>query len=35
MVVSRGTERKRPSKPYPNFPLTAHNNGQWCKKIRG
>ncbi|MGC9454947.1 MAG: tyrosine-type recombinase/integrase [Phycisphaerae bacterium] len=27
--------RKKPSKPYPSFPLTAHNNGQWCKKIRG
>ena len=23
------------SKPYPDFPLTAHRNGQWCKKIRG
>jgi hypothetical protein len=22
-------------KTYPDFPLTAHNNGQWCKKIRG
>ena len=27
--------RKKPSKPYPSFPLTAHPNGQWCKKIRG
>src|SRR5664279_680718 len=26
---------KKPSKPYQTFPLTAHNNGQWCKKIRG
>lgn len=24
-----------PKKPYPDFPLTAHRNGQWCKKIRG
>ncbi len=21
--------------PFPSFPLTAHRNGQWCKKIRG
>jgi hypothetical protein len=25
----------KPQKPYPSFPLTAHPNGQWCKKIRG
>jgi hypothetical protein len=23
------------SKPYPEFPLTAHPAGYWCKKIRG
>lgn len=22
-------------KPYPEFPLTPHRNGQWCKKIQG
>ena len=22
-------------KPYPEFPLTPHRNGQWCKKING
>lgn len=27
--------RRKPNKPYPSFPLTAHPNGQWCKKIRG
>ena len=25
----------KPSKPFPTFPLTAHPNGQWCKKVRG
>lgn len=25
----------KPSKPYPDFPLTAHNAGYWCKSIRG
>jgi hypothetical protein len=27
--------RTRPGKPYPSFPLTAHPNGQWCRKSRG
>jgi integrase len=26
--------RRKPGKPHPSFPLTAHPNGQWCKKIR-
>ncbi len=26
--------RRKPHKPYRTFPLTAHPNGQWCKKIR-
>lgn len=27
--------RRKPKKPHSNFPLTAHPNGQWCKKILG
>jgi integrase len=25
----------KPAKPYPDFPLTAHPAGYWCKKVRG
>jgi integrase len=32
--TSKGKPAK-PSKPYPEFPLTAHPVGYWCKKIRG
>src|SRR5687767_2358275 len=30
-----GAARVKPDKPRPDFPLTAHKNGQWCKKIKG
>ena len=34
MAVSKRKQTKL-KKPFSSFPLTAHNNGQWCKKIRG
>ena len=35
MPSIRPIRHQKPSKPYASFPLTAHNNGQRCKKIRG
>ena len=35
VVVMADPRRKKPAKPRASFPLTAHPNGQWCKKIRG
>jgi integrase len=32
---NRPDNRARPAKPYPEFPLTPHPTGRWCKKIRG
>ena len=33
-VVSEVTEKRRkPSKPFQGFPLYAHSNGSWAKKI--
>jgi len=31
----RKKPRRKPAKPYREFPLTANGNGQWSKKIRG
>lgn len=31
---SPSDKSSRPSKPYSEYPLTAHPNGQWCRKIR-
>ena len=28
-------KRVKPSKPHPDFPLTPHPSGRWCKKIHG
>ncbi len=33
--VERKPKSLQSAKPYPDFPLTAHRMGQWCKKIRG
>src|SRR6266536_3265453 len=30
-----GAHRNKPAKPYPEYPLTPHPAGYWCKKIKG
>ena len=32
---SKPSKPVKPEKPHPDFPLTAHPAGYWCKKIRG
>ena len=32
---SRRRRNSKPTKPHPDYPLTANGNGQWSKKIRG
>ena len=34
-MTAANSNGKRLQKPYPEYPLLAHNNGQWCRKIRG
>lgn len=33
--MKKSSRNSRPSKPYPDFPLYAHGNGRWAKRIRG
>ena len=35
MKSTAGSHASKPAKPYKNYPLTAHPNGHWCKKIKG
>jgi hypothetical protein len=32
---SRTRKPSKPTKPHPDYPLTAHPTGRWCKKVRG
>lgn len=35
MTRLHSTPSQKPAKPSPDFPLTPHRNGRWCKKVRG
>ena len=32
---TKAKRKSKPAKPFPEFPLTAHPRGQWCKSISG
>jgi integrase len=34
-IRRRKRRNHQSAKPYPDFPLTAHPSGRWCKKVRG
>src|SRR5262245_23492161 len=34
-MVRAAAKPKKPTKPTPDFPLTPHGNGKWCKKVLG
>ena len=37
-IVRGGSGNRKPAKPekpWPDYPLTPHQNGKWCKKVRG
>ena len=33
--MRKSTKSKLPRKPHPDFPLFAHQVGQWAKKVKG
>ena len=33
--MAKSTRKKAVGKPHPDFPLTPHPTGRWCKKVRG
>jgi hypothetical protein len=34
MAITKSTQTSRPSKPYPEYPLTPSGDGRRCKRIR-